>query len=151
ATLGFTTMLQKALRENAPDYVAVIWDSPGHKRRKELYAEYKATRDATPDDLRSQIPWIRRIVEAYGLATLESEGEEAEDGIAALARGAQAEGIDVEILSTDRDLFQLVTPTVRVVDTMRDRRYGPAEVETRFGVPPEKLLDLRALVGDSSD
>jgi DNA polymerase I len=151
ATLGFTTMLQKVLRESAPDYVAVIWDSPGHKRRKELYADYKATRDATPDDLRAQIPWIRRIVEAYGLATVESEGEEADDVIATLTRAAEREGVEVEIVSTDRDLFQLVTPTVRVVDTMRDRHYGPAEVETRFGVPPEKLLDLRALVGDSSD
>ena len=151
ATLGFTTMLQKALREIAPDYVAVIWDSPGHKRRKELYADYKATRDATPDDLRAQIPWIRRIVDAYGLATVESEGEEADDVIATLTRAAEREGIEVEILSTDRDLFQLVTPTVRVADTMRDKHYGPAEVETRFGVPPEKLLDLRALVGDSSD
>ncbi|HTO51794.1 MAG TPA: DNA polymerase I [Myxococcota bacterium] len=151
ATLGFTTMLQKLLRESAPDFVAVVWDTPGPKRRKELYAEYKATRDSSPDDLRAQIPWIRRIVSAYNLATVESGGEEADDVIATLARAAEREGVEVEIVSTDKDLLQLVSDGVKVVDTMRDRRLGPAEVEARFGVTPAQMLDLRALVGDSSD
>ena len=151
ATLGFTTMLQKLLRESAPDCVAVVWDAPGPKRRKELSAGYKATRDATPEDLRAQFPWIRRIVDAYRLATVEYEGEEADDVIATLARAGERAGFEVEIASTDKDLLQLVSPTVSVVDTMRDRRFGPAEVEARFGVPPAQMLDLRALIGDSSD
>ena len=151
ATLGFTTMLQKLLRESTPDCVAVVWDAPGPKRRKELSADYKATRNAAPEDLIAQFSWIRRIVDAYRMATVEYPGEEADDVIATIARAAEREGFSVEIASTDKDLLQLVSPTVSVVDTMRDRRFGPAEVEARFGVPPAQMLDLRALVGDSSD
>ncbi|HTO06121.1 MAG TPA: DNA polymerase I [Myxococcota bacterium] len=152
ATLGFTTMLQKLLRESAPDLAVVVWDAPARQsRRKELYAEYKATRDAMADDLRAQIPWIRKIVDAYNLATVEFPGEEADDVIATLTHAAQQAGFEVEIVSTDKDLLQLVSPTVTVLDTMRDRRLGPAEVEARFGVTPSQMLDLRALVGDSSD
>ena len=151
AALGFTTMLAKLLRESRPDYVAVVWDSPGPKRRKQVYAEYKATREAAPEDLRAQFPWIRRIVEAYRLAALEEPGEEADDVIAALARSGERAGLDVEIASTDKDLMQLVSDQVTLLDTMRDRRFGPKEVEARFGVPPAQMLDLRALIGDSSD
>ena len=151
ATLGFTTMLQKLLRESLPDYVVVVWDAPGAKRRKELYPEYKATRDATPDDLRSQFSDIRRVVHAYRLHSLEYEGEEADDVIATLVRQAEKAELEVEIASTDKDLMQLVSERVALVDTMRDRRFGPAEVEERLGVPPERVLDTRALVGDTSD
>ncbi|MBW2413800.1 MAG: DNA polymerase I [Deltaproteobacteria bacterium] len=151
ATLGFLTMLQKVLREANPDGVVVVWDAPGRKRRKELYAEYKATRDATPEDLRAQFEWIRRAVDAYGLATMEYEGEEADDVIATLTRQAVEAGIDVEIVSTDKDLMQLVSDRVTLLDTMKDRRIGPEQVVERFGVPPEQILDLRAIVGDSSD
>jgi len=151
ATLGFVNTLQKLLRERRPDYVAVVWDAPGPKRRKALYAEYKATREATPEDLAAQLPWIRDIVAAYRLASLEQPGEEADDVIAALALQAAAQGIEVEIASSDRDLMQLAGPQIALLDAVKDRRYGPAEVEARFGVPPQKLLDLRALVGDSSD
>jgi len=150
-TLGFLTMLQKVLREANPDGVVVVWDAPGRKRRKELYAEYKATRDATPEDLRAQFEWIRRAVDAYGLATMEYEGEEADDVIATLTRQAVEAGIDVEIVSTDKDLMQLVSDRVTLLDTMKDRRIGPEQVVERFGVPPEQILDLRAIVGDSSD
>ncbi len=151
AALGFTTMLQKLLRESAPDYVAVVWDSPGPKRRKAMYPAYKATRDASPEALRTQFPWIRRIVAAYRLPALEYEGEEADDVIATLARSAERAGVAVEIASTDKDLMQLVSDHVTLVDTMRDRRFSPKEVEARFGVPPARMLDLRALIGDSSD
>jgi DNA polymerase-1 len=151
ATLGFVNTLQKLLRERKPDYVAVVWDAPGPKRRKALYADYKATREATPEDLGAQIPYIRRIVAAYRLASLEEPGEEADDVIAALALQAAAQGIEVEIASTDKDLMQLASEHIALLDAVKDRRYGPAEVEARFGVPPQKLLDLRALVGDSSD
>lgn len=151
ATLGFVTMLQRALRDYEPEYVCVAWDSPGPNRRKKIYAGYKATRDATPDDLRAQFPAIREIVAAYGIASLEHPGEEADDVIATLTQKALAQGIEVWILSTDRDLMQLVGDRVRLVDTMRDRVYGPAEVRDRFGVAPEQVLDFRALTGDSSD
>ena len=151
AALGFTTMLQKLLRESAPDYVAVVWDAPGPKRRKQVYPQYKATRDAAPEDLRAQFPWIRRIVKAYRLHDVEHEGEEADDVIAALARSAERAGLAVEIASTDKDLLQLASEHVTVLDTMRDRRIGPKEVEARFGVTPAQMLDLRALIGDSSD
>ena len=96
ATLGFTTMVQKTLRETTPDYLVVVWDAPGKKRRKQIYPEYKATRDVTPDDLKTQFANIRRIVEAYGFASLEYEGEEADDVIATLARAATEKGLDVE-------------------------------------------------------
>ncbi len=151
ATLGFTTMVQKTLRETKPDYLVVVWDAPGKKRRQQIYPEYKATRDVTPDDLKAQFANIRRIVEAYRFASLEYEGEEADDVIATLVRAATEKGLDVEIVSTDKDLMQLVSDRVVVIDTMRDRRFGPREVEARFGVPPEAVLDLRSLVGDSSD
>ncbi len=151
ATLGFTTMLQKLLRESRPDYVAVVWDAPGPKRRKAIYPDYKATRDAAPEALRAQFPWIRRIVDAYRLSALEYEGEEADDVIATLARSAERAGIQVEIASTDKDLMQLVSENVTLVDTMRDRRFSPEAVEARFGVPPARMLDLRSLIGDSSD
>ncbi len=151
ATLGFTTMAQKLLRDLQPDYVVVVWDAPGPKRRSELSPEYKATRDATPEDLRAQFANIRAIVAAYGLAAMEYEGEEADDVIATLTRQAEAEGLEVLIASSDKDLMQLVSDRVTLLDTMRDQRIGPAEVEARFGVPPEKVLDLRALTGDSSD
>jgi len=151
AALGFVNTLQKLLRERKPDYVAVVWDAPGPKRRKELYSDYKATREAMPEDLGAQIPYIRGIVDAYRLASVEQPGEEADDVIAALALQAASQGIEVEVASTDKDLMQLAGERIALLDAVKDRRYGPAEVEARFGVPPHKLLDLRALVGDSSD
>ncbi len=151
ATLGFTTMVQKLLRESAPDYVVVVWDAPGPKRRKQVYPDYKANRDETPDDLRAQFANIRRVVDAYGFESVEYAGEEADDVIATLVREARDKDLEIEIATTDKDLMQLVTDRVVVVDTMRDRRFGPAEVEARLGVPPEQVLDFRSLVGDSSD
>ncbi len=150
ATLGFTTMLQKVLRDETPTYVGVVWDSRP-KRRKELFADYKANRETMPEDLRAQFPNIRRIVEAFGWASLEHEGEEADDVIATLARQGEAAGIDVVIISTDKDLMQLVSDRVCLLDTVRDRRYAPADVEARFGVTPAQMLDFRSLVGDKSD
>ena len=150
AVLGFTNMLRKVLREEAPDRVAVVFDAPGGTFRDELYADYKATRDAQPEDLTSQFPVVREIVEAMGLPVLEVPGVEADDVIATLVRRAPP-ATRVTILSTDKDLMQLVSDRVELLDTMKDRRYGPAEVEARFGVPPPQVLDLRALVGDASD
>jgi DNA polymerase I len=151
AALGFTTMLQKVLREEKPELAAIVWDSPTPKRRSAIYPEYKAHRDSMAEDLRSQMPLIRRIVQAYRIASIEHEGEEADDVIATLTRWAMGEGLHVSIVSTDRDLMQLVSSRVTVLDTMRERRFGPAEVEERYGVKPEQMLDYRAITGDSSD
>jgi DNA polymerase-1 len=147
---GFTQMLRKVLREEQPTAVAVVFDPPGGSFRRELYAGYKAKRDAQPEDLTAQFPVARELVEAAGIPLLEVPGFEADDVIASLVRHAP-EGTEVVIVSSDKDLMQLVTEQVSLLDTMKDRRIGPADVEKRFGVPPERLLDLRALVGDPSD
>src|SRR5262249_47178289 len=105
ATLGFVNMLQKLLRERRPGDVRVIWDASAPSRRKQIFPAYKATREATPEDLGAQLPYIRAIVAAYRFAALEQPGEEADDVIAALALQAAAQGLEVEIASTDKDLM----------------------------------------------
>jgi len=150
AVLVFTNMLLKTLREEDPDYCAVVFDARGKTFRHAVYRDYKAGRDAQPEDLSVQIPLAREIVAALALPILEVPDFEADDVIATLVRGAPA-GARVSVVSTDRDLMQLVDERVQLIDGIRDRRYGPAEVEARFGVPPAQVLDLRALVGDKSD
>jgi DNA polymerase-1 len=151
AAYGFVNMLMKALREEQADHVVVVFDAPGGKDfRQELYPEYKAHRDAQPEDLSAQLPVVRELVDAYRLPVLAVPGFEADDVIATLV-ARLPEGCAATILSTDKDLMQLVSERVELLDTMKDRRYGPAEVEARFGVPPERVLDVRALVGDPSD
>jgi DNA polymerase-1 len=150
AIYGFVNMLQKVIRELAPDQLAIVMDAPGKSFRHTLYAGYKATRDAQPEDLSVQIPWLHKIAEAYRIPVLQIPGVEADDVIATLARRAPPD-VAVTIVSTDKDLMQLVDEHVELLDTMKDLHYGPAEVEQRFGVPPSALLDLRALVGDPSD
>lgn len=147
---GFVNMLRKVQREERPDALAIAFDPPGRSFRHELYADYKATREAQPEDLSAQMPVAREIVEALRLPILEVPGCEADDVIATLVARAP-EDVEVVIVSTDKDLMQLVSERVVLLDTMKDRRLGPAEVEARFGVPPAQLLDLRALVGDPSD
>lgn len=151
AVLGFVTMLRKVIREESPDHLVVVFDPPGGKSfRQDLYADYKAQRDKQPEDLSAQIPAVQEIIQAYHLPVLQVDGFEADDVIATLAVHAP-DGFRVTILSTDKDLMQLVDERVTLLDTMRDRRYDAAAVEERFGVPPEKVLDMRALVGDPSD
>ena len=151
AALGFVNMLIKAVREEAPDQLVIVFDPPGGKSfRQELYADYKAQRDKQPEDLSAQIPAVRELIDAYRMAVLEVPGFEADDVIATLVARAP-EDTRVTVLSTDKDLMQLVSERVTLLDTMKDRRYDPAEVEARFGVPPDQVLDLRALVGDPSD
>jgi DNA polymerase-1 len=150
AVLGFTQMLRKVLREEDPTRVAVVFDARGPSFRHELFADYKATRDAQPEELSLQFPVVREVVEAHRLPILEVEGVEADDVIATLVASAPA-SLRVTIVSTDKDLMQLVGDRVQLLDTMKDRRFGPAQVEARFGVPPAQVLDVRALVGDTSD
>ena len=150
AVYVFANMLRKVIREESPDGVAVVMDPPGGSFRREVYAEYKANREAQPEELSQQIPVMHELVAAWNLPVLEVAGFEADDVIASLVEAA-AEDTEIVIVSTDKDLMQLVTERVVLLDTMKDRRIGPNEVVDRFGVPPEKLLDVRALVGDPSD
>jgi DNA polymerase-1 len=150
AIYGFTGTLQKLIREERPDCVVAVFDARGGTFRDELYPAYKATREAQPEDLSAQIPWVREIVEASAIPILEIPGYEADDVIATLVARAPP-GAEVAIVSTDKDLMQLVSERVTLLDGVKERRYDPAAVEARFGVPPGRVLDLRALVGDPSD
>jgi DNA polymerase-1 len=151
AIYGFTTMLLKLLSEAKPDYAAVVFDAPGATFRDDLYADYKAHRPGMPGDLAAQIPWIHRVVAALHLRELTVPGVEADDVIASLIAEHDGQALDCVIVTMDKDLMQLVGPGVRLWDTMRDRWTDAAAVETRFGVPPDRVVDIMALMGDSID
>ncbi|MEW6333098.1 MAG: DNA polymerase I [Thermodesulfobacteriota bacterium] len=151
AIYGFTTMLIKLLRDQEPDYIAVAFDVKGPTFRHEAFADYKATRRATPDTLVPQIPYVKEIVRGFSIPIVEQAGLEADDIIGTIARGQAAEGLEVVIVSGDKDLMQLVSPHIVMVDTMKDKTYDVAAVEERFGLPPEKVVDLLGLTGDASD
>lgn len=150
AAYGFVNTLAKVLRDERPTHVVVATDPRGGSFRRRIYPEYKAGRDAQPEDLSAQIPLIAELVDAWGIPMIEVPDYEADDVIATLVERAPP-GAEVRIVSTDKDLMQLVGPHVELLDSMKGRRIDEKAVEERFGVPPEKLLDLRALVGDPSD
>ncbi|HYU34770.1 MAG TPA: DNA polymerase I [Thermoanaerobaculia bacterium] len=150
AVYGFIQMLRKLLREEKPDLVGVALDV-GKTFRNEKFDGYKANRTPMPEDLQSQLPWIRRALEAYRIPALELQGYEADDVLGSIACRATEEGYDVVLVSADKDLMQLVTPHVLLYHTGRNKLYGPADVEEDFGVPPEKVVDVLALMGDSID
>jgi DNA polymerase I len=155
AVLGFCNMLWKLLREmppdNRPTHLAIIFDKSEVTFRNKLYPEYKAHRPPAPDDLIPQFALIREAVRAFDLPCLEQGGFEADDLIATYAREAGERGATATIVSSDKDLMQLVTDKVTMYDTMKDRRIGIAEVIEKFGVPPEKVVEVQALAGDSTD
>lgn len=151
AVFGFTRMLLRLLREVKPRYAAAVFDAPGPTFRDEMYVHYKATRPPTPSDLVSQLPHVREVAEACGLAVIQLAGVEADDVIATLASRWAARQQPVVIISGDKDLLQLVGPNVRVWDTLHERWFDAAEVEKKFGVPPSSIPDFIALVGDSVD
>ena len=151
AVYGFVTMLRKMLREHQPDYLAVAWDGPERTQRHEAYSEYKANRPAMVDDLSSQLPAVRRALEAYRIPILELPGFEADDVIGTLSRKAAAAGLDVVIVTADKDMLQLVGPQVRVFHTGREVFLDEAGVREFFGVAPEQVVDVLALMGDSVD
>ncbi|HWN44760.1 MAG TPA: DNA polymerase I [Thermoanaerobaculia bacterium] len=150
AVYGFVTMLRKLLREDKPDLLGVALDV-GKTFRSERYEEYKANRTPMPEDLQSQMPWIRLVLEAYRIPILELQGYEADDVLGSLACRAAEAGYDVVLVSADKDLMQLVEPRVSLFHTGRTKLYGPKDVEEDFGVPPEKVADVLALMGDSID
>src|SRR5712671_943140 len=155
AVLGFCNMLWKLLRdmkpEDRPTHLAVIFDKSEKTFRNKLYADYKAHRPDAPADLIPQFPLIREAVRAFDIPCLEMLGFEADDLIATYAREACAVNANVTIVSSDKDLMQLVNDCVIMYDTMKDKKIGVAEVIEKFGVPPEKVIEVQALIGDSSD
>ena len=151
AVYGFTTMLLRAIREGNPTHLAVAFDEEAKAKRSELYAEYKATRGAPPEDLTPQFPLVRRVLEALRVPAIGFPGYEADDVIATIARRARAQGWEVVIVSGDKDLMQLVVNGIRCYDSMYEKWYGPAEVEEKWGVPPQQVADLLALTGDKID
>ncbi|WP_213773788.1 DNA polymerase I [Bradyrhizobium sp. dw_78] len=155
AVLGFCNMLWKLLRDmpedNRPTHLAIIFDKSEITFRNKLYPDYKAHRPPAPDDLIPQFALIREAVRAFDLPCLEQAGFEADDLIATYVRLACERGASATIVSSDKDLMQLVTDCVTMYDTMKDRRIGIAEVIEKFGVPPEKVVEVQALAGDSTD
>ena len=155
AVLGFCNMLWKLLRDmpadNRPTHLAIIFDKSEITFRNKLYPDYKAHRPPAPDDLIPQFALIRDAVRAFDLPCLEQGGFEADDLIATYARLAGERGASATIVSSDKDLMQLVTDKITMYDTMKDRRIGIAEVIEKFGVPPEKVVEVQALAGDSAD
>ena len=155
AVLGFCNMLWKLLRdmkpEDKPTHLAVIFDKSEHTFRNELYKDYKAHRPDAPGDLIPQFPLIREAVRAFDIPCLEMLGFEADDLIATYARQACEVGANVTIVSSDKDLMQLVNDCVIMYDTMKDKKIGVAEVIEKFGVPPEKVIEVQSLIGDSTD
>ncbi|MBX3700350.1 MAG: DNA polymerase I [Dokdonella sp.] len=150
ALFGVVNMLRAVLKDR-PDYVAFVQDAPGPTFRDALYPAYKATRQATPDDLLAQIEPMLAIVAALGLPILRVTGVEADDVIGTLARQAQAQGIEVTISTSDKDFAQLVAPGITLVNTMTNTRLDSAGVVERFGVRPDQIIDYLALMGDSVD
>src|SRR5690242_18647713 len=144
-------MLWKLLEETDADHVAVIFDASRKTFRDEIYKEYKANRTETPEDLIPQFPLIREAVKAFNLPCIEMEGYEADDLIATYADHAVAEGADVTIVSSDKDLMQLIRDGIKMWDPMKNRPIGAAEVQEKFGVTPDKVIDVQALCGDSTD
>ncbi len=151
AVLGFTNMLLKLLDDLQATHVAVIFDSARESFRNEIFPEYKANRPDPPEELIPQFPLVREATRAFKVACLEQPGFEADDLIATYARRAQADGFDVMIVSSDKDLMQLVSDRVSMFDALKNRRIGPAEVKEKFGVGPERVVDVQALAGDSTD
>ncbi|WP_417593119.1 DNA polymerase I [Parasphingorhabdus sp.] len=159
AVYGYTTMLWKLADElnkaDGPTHMAVVLDKAGTSFRNDLYDQYKANRPEAPEDLKPQFPMIRDATRAFSLPLIEEENVEADDMIASYTKAALAEGWKVTIVSSDKDLMQLIEPDdesrVDMLDTMKNARMNRATVEEKFGVGPEKLGDVLGLMGDSSD
>ena len=155
AVSGFCNMLWKLIEDtkagDKPSHLAVIFDAGRHSFRNEMYPEYKANRDEPPDDLTPQFPLTRDATRAFGVPAVEKSGFEADDLIATYARLGAESGHEVVIVSSDKDLMQLVRPGVSMFDPIKNKPIGEAEVREKFGVGPDKVVDVQALAGDSTD
>ena len=151
AIFGVINMIRSLINQYNPTHIAVVFDAKGGSFRNEIYSEYKATREAMPENLRPQIEPIHTILKAMGLPLLCIEGVEADDVIGTLARQAERENLDVLISTGDKDMAQLVSDKITLINTMNNAVLDPKGVIDKFGVPPEKIIDYLALRGDSSD
>ena len=152
AVYGFVTMLRKLVADQRPELIACTFDLAGPTFRTSLAADYKANRPAMPDDLAEQIPWVHQACEAMGVPIVACSGFEADDVIATVAERARSEGYDVAIVTGDKDMFQLVGPGVRVFNPRDEGEWFDADgVRERFGVPPDRVVDVLALTGDAID
>jgi DNA polymerase-1 len=151
AVYGFTTTLMKILREHKPDGVAVAFDEKGPTQRHEEFRDYKAQRPPMPDAMQAQVPYIHRLVEAFAIPVVKQAGYEADDLIGTLARQAEEAGYDVAIVTSDKDMFQLLTPHIRIFDPVKNKWIGEAECRERFGVEPARVVEVMGLMGDSID
>ncbi len=155
AVLGFSNMLNKLLTdmqdEHDPTHLAVIFDYSGKTFRNEIYADYKGNRPDAPEDLIPQFPLVREATRAFNIPCIETEGFEADDIIATYARQVESEGGEAVIISSDKDLMQLVGDRVSMFDPMKNKKIGREEVIEKFGLGPEYVVDIQALAGDSSD
>lgn len=151
AVYGFTNMLKRLIADHQPEHIAVIFDAKGKTFRDEIYAEYKATRSEMPNELIDQIAPIHDIIRALGVPLIAIEGVEADDVIGTLVEHAKKAGVKTIISTGDKDLAQLVTDDITLINTMTNVHLNPAGVVAKFGVPPERIIDYLTLVGDSSD
>ena len=151
AVYGLCQMLLRIERENRPTHLCAVFDAPGENFRHTLYPQYKSHRPPMPPELAAQMGWVHPVIDAFGIQVLTVPGFEADDVIATVARTAVAAGMEAVICSSDKDLMQLCGDGIALLDTMRNRRLGPAEVQEKFGVPPDKVGDVLALMGDSID
>ena len=151
AIFGVLNMLQKLIKSERPNYLSVIFDTPVKTFRHEIFPEYKANRQKTPDDLIAQIEPLHQAIINLGLPLLAVDGVEADDVIGTLAVEADRRKVKTLIATGDKDMAQLVTENIHLIDTMKDHRMGPKEVEEKFGIPPDRFIDYLTLAGDTSD
>jgi len=151
AVYGFTTMLQKIIRERRPQYLAVAFDEKGPTLRHAEFKEYKAHRPPMPDALSRQIPYIHRVVEAFAIPVVKLAGYEADDLIGTLAAQASSQGLEVVIVTGDKDMFQLLSPAVRIYDPVKDKFLTEEDCLDRFGVEPARVVEVMGLMGDATD
>ncbi len=153
---GFVNTLDEILRKENPDYIAVVFDPPGPTFRHDLFHEYKANRDATPEDIKEAVPWIKKIISAFNISVVEVPKYEADDVIGTLARRSEKEGLNVFMMTPDKDYAQLVTGNIRMYKPKRSGSgveiWGEEEVKERYGISdPLQVIDILALWGDASD
>jgi DNA polymerase-1 len=151
AIYGFLRALMSIMKSSRPEYMAVVFDSPAPSKREKIFKDYKAGRPAMPDPLKVQIPVIKRLLKLMGIPTLELPGYEADDLIAVIARRFSEKGFSVRIYTPDKDMLQLVNEKVTVINPVNWEVFDPERVKEKLGVPPEKVPDYLALVGDKVD
>ncbi|MGH6928053.1 MAG: 5'-3' exonuclease, partial [Dongiaceae bacterium] len=151
AVLGYTTMLMKLISETNADHIAVIFDAARRSFRNTIYADYKAQRPDTPPELIPQFALVREATRAFNIPAIEMDNYEADDLIATYSRLAKEAGADVTIVSSDKDLMQLINDRVKMFDPIKNKPIGAAEVAEKFGVGPDKVIEVQALAGDSTD